>query len=241
MPLRSPRTTTAALATCVVVAVTLAAGPAAAQQSTPASRQPITPAAGEIAAPYVAPASGTREVFTNFTNVIGKSTGWRTDYTDGKGNSGSRIGLFLPDNPAVSAVFNERLLGEFWPLTIGREVRVESQRFPLKWLTKLKVLQMDTVTVPAGRFPVYVVETIKQATVTRTPSSNVTFTLLYYAPSIGTVVRVVSREMAGPTKGLSGHADLVRLERPGKPTIGNAATAKAAADAAAAKAKASNP
>ncbi|MBI2796868.1 MAG: hypothetical protein HYX65_09205 [Gemmatimonadetes bacterium] len=171
-------------------------------------------------APYVAPAVGTREVYTGFVNRIARNAGWRTEYTDNAGRPGARMGLFMADNPKMPVAMDTALFTRLWPLRRNGEVVIETQRYPRKWLWKIKVLGTERVKVPAGTFDCWVVETLEQPTVTTSKVAYSYVSVFYYAPSIASVVKFKQTVLSGTRRGQARRAELVRLERPGKEPVG---------------------
>ena len=176
--------------------------------------------------PYLAPAIGTRETYTTFTIVITGSAGWRTTFVNENGRGGARAGLFLTDDPKGQLAYDPNVFKELWPLKVGRSLVMETQRFPVLWTWEFKVTGTERVTVRAGAFDTFIIESIEQPRIGgQKERPEARMTRFYYAPSINTIVRYTSQELSGPRRGQVGSTELVRLERPGKPAIGEAAAA----------------
>ena len=175
---------------------------------------------------YVSPAVGTREVYTNFTSVITGNDGWRTTFLLEKGAPGVRSAFFLPDDPKGELVYDPAVFNELWPLKVGRTLVMETQRFPDLWMWRFVVAGTERVTVRAGTFDTYVIESFEEP---RTPGKkqpayrrNAKY---YFAPDINAIVRFTSEEFVGERRAKTTVVELVRLERPGKPLVGAPVTA----------------
>ncbi len=174
-------------------------------------------------APYVAPSTGTREVFTTFENVIGEARGrWRVTYITGQKLEGMRTAVFLPDNPKAPFSLDESNFERLWPLRVGRKVEMIVGREPRRWTWAFEVVDTERIKVRAGEFDTFVVTASEvQKTVVGGDQPLTTIYTFWYAPSIASVVRVRSISTRSGVRSRTGN-ELVRLERPGKPAIGEA-------------------
>ena len=177
-----------------------------------------------LTAPYVAPVVGTREVFTNFSNVItAVPDRWHAKFTDGSGRKGMRTGLFIPDVPASPLAIDTTRLAQFWPLKVGASMALEVARYPRQWIWRFEVTSTERITVGAGTFDTFVVTaTASPKTLQGGDAVSTTLYTFWYAPETGTIVRVRSIRTVGESQAMRSGADLLRLERPGKPSLGKA-------------------
>lgn len=180
-----------------------------------AAQRPATLAAQALSpAPYVAPAAGTRYVYRDYVNVVTRSDGWRTYFTDQRGRPGLHTGVFIPDDPTAPLSLDVSDIARLWPLRVGSSTKVPTSRGPLQWRWELSVIDTATIRVPAGRFATYVVQAIEVPVVAATPQPSVNYTTFWYAPSVGAVVRFKAGQLVSPRRNLPVRQELVRIERP---------------------------
>ena len=200
----------------------LALSPARAQRQAPQKLDVPGPKMAD--APYAVPAPGTKEIFTNFSNVItGRTDRWHVKFTSAAGRPGMRTGLFIPDNPSSPLTIDTTRLAQLWPLRVGTKVALEVQRYPRKWIWRIEVSGTERLKVAAGEFDTFLVTgTESQSLVTGNDKVSTMLYTFWYAPSINAVVRVRSLRTDGTEELFRSGAELLRLERPGKPSIGAA-------------------
>lgn len=202
MPLRLRVPHGAALAASALVLT------AAHAQAPTAARPALAPA------PYVAPAIGTRYVYSTFAQTITANAGLRTGFLDHRQAAGARLALFIPDSPVSPLAVDTVALARLWPLRLGHEVRVPTGRGERRWDWLVRVVDTERVTVPAGTFDTYVVEAIEVATRTPNPTSTLKVTTFWYAPATNAVVRF-TMGTRGVTNTRITRQELQRIERAG--------------------------
>jgi hypothetical protein len=82
--------------------------------------------------------------------------------------------------------YDKRIVESLWPLEVGKKIQFDSNREGMVWTRSIEVLRTETVTVPAGTYFTYVVEShgrgighnIYRGTTTQ-----------WYAPALGFPVR----------------------------------------------------
>lgn len=183
---------------------------------TPKVRKEPAGKAALPAAPYVSPAVGTRYVYTNFTNVVTKTDGWRTWFDDPKRGPIVMIARLIPENAKVPlAIPDSHALKRLWPLRLGTNIVFHTSRGEEQQQWNLVVSDTETVTVPAGRFLTYRIDGTENSTLTRNPDMAVTnMTTWWYAPAPAAVVRVKFVQARGPRQGGVARNELLRIERP---------------------------
>lgn len=121
---------------------------------------------------------------------------------------GPTVGLDLKYRKSIP----ERL----WPLEVGKRVQFDTDRDRVVRGVRIEVVRTETITVPAGTFFTYVVETNERGVSGPVPGPAVT-TTRWYAPEIGTIIRLRQR---GVTQGSTSGWELLRITRPdGAPMV----------------------
>ena len=167
-------------------------------------------------APYVAPAPGTVYDYGDFTNTVTSVDGWRTAYVDNLGREGSRLALFITEDPTRPVAVDSAALDSLWPLTLGHEVTLHAQQGEERHRWVFRVLDTATVEVPAGKFAAYVVEGVQTPELVRSPEAagSVVHTW-WYAPDARAVVRFESAYLLGPAAGRRFEGTLKGIRAPG--------------------------
>ena len=175
------------------------------------------------AVPYVPPVPGTVYHYTAFSNTITGVDGWRTAYVDDRGRPGSRLGLFITEDPRRPARPDSGALARLWPLRVGSELAFRTQVGPEVWRWEFRVTGTEEVPVPAGRFATVVVQGAQEPALVHDPraASTVLYTW-WYAPRVGAVVRVRSRFLAGRRAGQALEAELERIDSTAATPVGAA-------------------
>ena len=177
-------------------------------------------------APYVAPAVGTVYRYAGFSNTVVGADGLRTRFVDDSGRQGLRVGLFISDDPRHPSRIDPAQLGALWPLESEKQTNVVVRNDSSAWLWRFKVLGVQDVTVPAGRFQTYLVQAVQRPDTIRDPTApreTVVGYTFWYAPSIAAVVRFRTTYYSGPAMGQVVESELRAVERPpaapaGEPT-----------------------
>ena len=168
-------------------------------------------------APYVAPAVGTVYRYAGFSNTVVGAEGLRTRFVDDSGRQGLRVGLFISDDPEHPSQIDPAQLGALWPLESEKQTNVVVRNGPSAWLWRFKVLGVQDVTVPAGRFQTYLVQAVQRPDTIRDPKATqetVVGYTFWYAPSIAAVVRFRTTYYSGPAMGRVVQSELRAVERP---------------------------
>ncbi len=164
----------------------------AAQDSTAA---PVDPGP----APFVKPPPGTVLTYTGgVTQRVDSVNGMRVVFSDGRGQPGATVGLFVIDNPRNPRTVDTQKLEAFWPLRLGRETVVELTRGQERWQVALRVVGAEKVTVPAGTYLTYVIEGAQAPKLVKNPRTPTTVTTWWYSPELGAVVRFATTTNGGP-------------------------------------------
>jgi hypothetical protein len=173
---------------------------------------------GPEPAPYVAPEIGTVYHYEGTTNTITAVDGLRTHFVDGQGRQGSRLALFIADDPREPAEVAADQLSAIWPLEVGKESVITVNRGPEIWEWEVRVSKIETITVPAGTFETYVVQAVEAPQLVRSPDQTSTASYTWwYAPEVEAVVRFRTTYLGGPATGRVIESGLVRIERPDRP------------------------
>lgn len=165
-------------------------------------------------APYVAPRIGTRFVYTAMANTITRVSGWKTYFTDHRGQLGMRQALFIPDDPQSPLTVSDSSLRSIWPLKVGKETRIMTQRGETRYLWQFTVAARETVSVATGTYATYRVDGVQQTLATRDPARAITnIYTWWYAPELRAIVRVNFLQAVGSRQGAMVKNQLVAIER----------------------------
>jgi hypothetical protein len=162
---------------------------------------------------YGALQPGTTYNYTGVSNTITSVDGWRTRFTDSQGREGSRVALFLSEDPRNPMQVDSAQLASLWPLRVGNETSLEVQRGPEVWTYEFRVTGTQKVTVPAGEFDTFVVQAVESPRLVRDPASA--FTAMYtwwYSPGVRNVVKFRTSYLAGPATGRQIESELESIE-----------------------------
>jgi len=152
--------------------------------------------------PYTPPPVGTVYDYGGQTNTITKVDGWRTAYRDNLGREGSRLGLFITEDPRHPFSGDEVAIGELWPLRLGQQTVVTVKRDSEEFRWDFDVTDTATITVPAGTFSTFIVQGVERPTLVRNPRTAVTVSNRWWvARPNNAVVRFVSTYLTGPAAG----------------------------------------
>lgn len=165
-------------------------------------------------APYVSQEPGTVYHYAGVTNTITAVDGWRTRFTDNAGREGSRVGLFISENPAQPTQVDSADLAALWPLRVGKETEMKVNRGDEVWRYEFRVTGTQKVTVPAGEFDTFVVQAVETPELVRDPAKS--YSAMYtwwYAPEIGNVVKFKTSYLSGPPAGRVYESELEKVER----------------------------
>lgn len=153
-------------------------------------------------APYVAPAPGTVYDYGTFSNTVTAADGWRTQFVDDGGRGGSRLALFITEDPSAPVDVPPVALETLWPLKLRNQVRMQARVGEEVYHWEFRVLDTATVTVEAGTFRTYVVEGMHVPELVRDPqAASTTLHTWWYAPEAEAVVRFESSYLGGPATG----------------------------------------
>lgn len=152
--------------------------------------------------PYTPPPVGTVFDYGGQSNTITKVDGWRTSYRDNLGREGSRLGLFITEDPRQPFTEDSAALGALWPLRLGQQTVVTVKRDSEEYRWDFDVTDTATITVPAGTFSTFIVQGVERPTLVRNPRTAVTVSNRWWvARPNNTVVRFVSTYLTGPAAG----------------------------------------
>lgn len=152
--------------------------------------------------PYTPPPVGTVYDYGGQTNTITKVDGWRTSYRDNLGRTGSRLGLFITEDPRRPFTGDEVAMGDLWPLRLGQQSVVTVKRDSEVYRWDFDVTDTATITVPAGTFSTFIVQGVERPALVRDPRTAVTVSNRWWvARPNNTVVRFVSTYLTGPAAG----------------------------------------
>ncbi|NKE45152.1 hypothetical protein HB662_10205 [Roseomonas frigidaquae] len=96
--------------------------------------------------------------------------------------------------PAGTEAFHRAGVRQMLPLSVGRVAQYQSRSSDGAWNHTIRVVSADTVTVPAGRFDVWVVERIEEGTFNNGYRGEQVF---YFERGTGVLVKQVSRLVRG--------------------------------------------
>jgi hypothetical protein len=186
-----------------------------AQASKQPARQAVTKDASALPpAPYVTPRSGTKYVYTGFSNTITRSEGWRVWYRDHRGAAGARIAHFIPDDPANPLVIADSSLRKLWPLQVGKVTDVIARRGEVRFLWRFTVVETEMVSTALGRHLAYRVDAVQQTAATPDPANAVVnIYSWWYAPAVQAVIRVNFLQATGARRGAVMKNQIVSIER----------------------------
>jgi hypothetical protein len=152
--------------------------------------------------PYTPPPVGTVYDYGGQTNTITKVDGWRTSYRDNLGRDGSRLGLFITEDPRQPFTEDSAAMGALWPLRLGQQTVVTVKRDSEAYRWDFDVTDTATITVPAGTFSTFIVQGVERPTLVRNPRTAVTVSNRWWvARPNNAVVRFVSTYLTGPAAG----------------------------------------
>lgn len=152
--------------------------------------------------PYSPPPVGTVYDYGGQTNTITKVDGWRTTYRDDVGREGTRLALFITEDPRRPFTPDSVAIGELWPLRPGQQTVVIVKRDSEEYRWEFDVTDTTTITVPAGTFSTFIVEGVEKPQLVRNPARAVTVSNRWWvAQPNNTVVRFSSTYLTGPAAG----------------------------------------
>jgi len=172
--------------------------------------QPLEPA------PYQPPAPGTLYRYAGFSNRVVSSDGWRTTVADDSGRVGSRLALFITEDPGRPSQADTAQLAALWPLETGKRVDLAVRSGDQSWQWKFKVVGEQRIAVPAGTFRTFLVQGVQEPEHSANPrrATRVGYTW-WYAPAVAAVVRFETTYLSGPAKGRVVKSELIGIDRPG--------------------------
>lgn len=151
---------------------------------------------------YSPPPVGTLYDYGAQTNTITEVNGWRTSYRDNLGREGTRLGLFITEDPRRPLTVDSAAIGALWPLRVGRQTALTVKRDSEVYRWNFDVTDTATITVPAGTFKTFIVQGVERPELVRNPVAAVTVSNQWWvAPPHNTVVRFVSTYVTGPAAG----------------------------------------
>lgn len=152
--------------------------------------------------PYAPPPVGTLYDYGAQTNTITSVNGWRTSYRDNVGREGTRVGLFITEDPRRPFTIDSAAMGGLWPLRLGEQAVVTVKRDGEVYRWDFNVTDTATITVPAGTFSTFIVQGVERPELVHDPATAVTVSNQWWvAPPHNTVVRFVSTYVTGPAAG----------------------------------------
>jgi len=151
---------------------------------------------------YSPPPVGTLYDYGAQTNTITNVNGWRTSYRDNVGREGTRVGLFITEDPRRPFTIDSVALRDLWPLRLGEQTAMTVKRDSEVYRWDFNVTDTATITVPAGTFSTFVVQGVERPELVRNPTTAVTVSNQWWvARPNNVVVRFVSTYVTGPAAG----------------------------------------
>jgi hypothetical protein len=166
-------------------------------------------------AEYIPPEPGTIYHYRGGFNRITGNAGMRTFFEDSAGGKGARAGLFLPDNPDAPIKVDSAALAALWPLTVGSEATVRTERGPEVWNWEFRVTGIEAVDVPIGSYDAFVVQAVESPELIRDPRYAYSASYQWwYSPKLNAVVKFRVTYLSGPVQGRVVTSELVDITTP---------------------------
>jgi len=166
---------------------------------------------------YTPPEPGTVYHYQGGFNRITGNNGMRTFFEDSAGGKGARVALFLPDHPEYPIKVDSTDLAIIWPLKIGNEGIIRTERGIEVWNWEFRINTLESVKVPAGTYDAFVVQAIESPELIRDPRAGYTASYQWwYAPKINAVVKFRVTYLSGAVKGRVVTSQLVGITKPEK-------------------------
>lgn len=105
--------------------------------------------------------------------------------------------------------FDQKLVKDFWPLSVGRSVKIRTTRDQGVWDTTLTVLRTETITVPAGIFHAFVIQDHEIA-IGGTYEATM---LTWYSPDLPGIVKRTFKQARGRFAGTSWDDELLKVTK----------------------------
>jgi hypothetical protein len=173
--------------------------------------------AGLESAPYKAPEVGVRYKYSGgLTNTITAVNGWRTEFVDDKGRPGSRLGLFVNEDPASPVTVDSGDLERLWPIELNKETKVTVHHGPEVYTWQFRVVSEEKVFLGNQAISCYVVQAVQDPVLVKDPRKTTsTINTWWYSPALNAVVKFKTTYVGGPTAGKAFTALLERIDPAG--------------------------
>jgi hypothetical protein len=181
----------------------------------PVPATPVKPAVAPAAAAppsgaFVAPKPGTKLIMSTggglqVTGVAGRTV----SVSSLRGEpEPPMVGLFF--RPGPQAVFDRAAIEGIWPLEVGKRVKTTVKAAGGAFELTLHVVRSETVEVPAGRFPCFLVD----VEIERNHGRWIGRFHEWYAPTVGFIVRHRLEMVAGERPAVLHDWDLAGIVKP---------------------------
>jgi hypothetical protein len=156
---------------------------------------------GLAPAAYKAPKVGTVYRYTGgLTNTVTSVNGWRIDFVDNQGKPGSRLALFISQDPKAPLTVAPGELEKLWPLMLNKQVTITVNKGTEVYKWNFRVTSEENVVVAGRTYPCWLVQAVEEPVLVHSPKRAVSaVNTWWYSPDLNAVARFKTTYSSGPT------------------------------------------